>query len=146
VSLARALSAIQTSDQGSVSRELADFHWKLVRLHPFRAANQSLVMSIVNAVLGKRPEGTGIPHLVLDQFALRLAPEAYRRLFALAVSEWTTSGLPAERWRKLAAKKRRAYAFIERVQASINERTARAVAEESADDARLSLVCVRRDE
>src|SRR5690606_37922556 len=36
----------------------AGFHWRFVRLHPFRCGNQSLAMGLVNARLP-----VGLPHL-----------------------------------------------------------------------------------
>jgi hypothetical protein len=143
-SLAGALDAARAEDRPRVASELAAFHQKLIRLHLFRAANQSLAMSVVNAVLGAAGERTrervGIPHLVLDQLALRLSVDAYRKVFALALAEWTVLGSPGERLRRFADKKRRAYALIERVQATADLEAARALAEASPEDARLALL------
>jgi hypothetical protein len=45
-------------------------------------------MSFVNVVLG-RLLGSGIPHLLLDQLALRFELSAYQRLFARAARVWS---------------------------------------------------------
>lgn len=67
---------------------LAAFHYRFVRTHPLPSANQSLSMSFVNVVLG-RLLGSGIPHLLLDQLALRFELSAYQRLFARAARVWS---------------------------------------------------------
>jgi hypothetical protein len=67
---------------------LAALHYRFVRLHPLPSANQSLSMSFVNEVLG-RLLGSGIPHLLLDQLALRFELSAYKRLFARAARVWS---------------------------------------------------------
>jgi hypothetical protein len=74
----------------------ASFHWRFVRLHPFRCGNQSLAMGLVNARLP-----IGIPHLLLDLWALRLTRAAYAELFARAVAHWAIAGDPATRLRRL---------------------------------------------
>jgi hypothetical protein len=45
-------------------------------------------MSFVNVVL-QRLLGSGIPHLLLDQLALRFELSAYQRLFARAATVWS---------------------------------------------------------
>jgi hypothetical protein len=45
-------------------------------------------MSFVNEVLG-RLLGSGIPHLLLDQLALRFELPAYQQLFARAARVWS---------------------------------------------------------
>src|SRR5262249_24017915 len=60
-------------------RHAAGVHFRLVRLHPFVSGNQSIAMALVNGLL--RPVvGAGLPHLVLDHLALRLALPAYERV------------------------------------------------------------------
>jgi hypothetical protein len=129
----------------AVTLELADFHQKFMRLHPFRAANQPLAMNVVNAVLRRTnerrgSEAAGIPHLVLDHLAFRLVPEAYQRVFALAVREWTASGSPAERARAYAERKRLYYDVVDRFGKTRDDAEARAIAERSPREARLALV------
>jgi hypothetical protein len=99
-------------------RALARFHQAFVRLHPFRCANQCLAMNLVNAALA-RSRGAGIPHLVLDQLALRLEPRAYEEAFRRAVAAWTLGGVgPSERLATLMERKRRWFAAVERVSAA----------------------------
>jgi hypothetical protein len=81
---------------------LATFHHRFVRVHPLPSANQSLSMSFVNAVLRRR-FGAGIPHLLLDQLALRFDSGAYRKLFSRAVRAWCVPfPNPGERMRQLS--------------------------------------------
>ena len=67
---------------------LGAFHYRFVRTHPLPSGNQSLSMSFVNASL-RRLLGTGIPHLLLDQLALRFELSAYQRLFVRAARVWS---------------------------------------------------------
>ncbi|MGE5786595.1 MAG: hypothetical protein ACM3ZE_18510 [Myxococcales bacterium] len=91
---------------------LADFHWYFVRLHPFRCANQSLSMNLVNALLA-RSGCAGIPHLLLDQMALRTTRIAYRKLFARAVRHWgVTASSSLGRWKALAQCRQRLDQFV----------------------------------
>lgn len=84
---------------------IARFHYGFVRLHPFTCANQSLAMNLVNGLL-ERLGRAALPHLILDQLALRLSPTAYTRLFRRAVAAWLpSSALPHERLRELVAKR-----------------------------------------
>lgn len=85
------------------SDALADLHWAFVRLHPFRAGNQSLVMALVHACLD-----AGFPHLLLDSWALRLRREPYREVFRRARAIWTGEGEGASR---LAQLRRRRQSF-----------------------------------
>jgi hypothetical protein len=85
--LARAQRAETAHDPAALVAALADFHWRFVRVHPLPSANQSLSMSFVNAAL-RRTFGAGIPHLLLDQLALRFDAAAYRTLLARAVQAW----------------------------------------------------------
>jgi hypothetical protein len=144
-SLARALEPGAPAQ--TVTRELSDFHQKFMRLHPFRAANQPLAMNVVNAVLARTNArrglgAAGIPHLILDHLSFRLVPEAYRRVFALAVSEWTAPGSPGERARMYAERKRLYYDFVERIGTARDDAEARALAERSPREARLALVAL----
>jgi hypothetical protein len=67
---------------------LGAFHWRFVRMHALPSGNQSLSMSFVNAAL-RRLLGLGIPHLLLDQLALRFELAAYQRLFGRAARAWS---------------------------------------------------------
>jgi hypothetical protein len=118
---ADALASRMTSEPDSGAREallptlfaaLAAFHQRFVRLHPFRAANQSLAMGILNYELA-RVLGAGIPHLTLDHHALRLEPAAYARLFANAAHAYSVpEGAPSVRLTELRARAQAAFAFI----------------------------------
>jgi len=71
-----------------------------------------LSMSFVNAVL-RRVVGAGIPHLLLDQLALRFSLPAYQRLFARAVraycAPWPNA---AERMRHLVLLRNELHRFV----------------------------------
>ncbi len=82
--------AVLARSQGNVDEALealGAFHYRFVRLHPLPSANQSLAMCFVNAELA-RLLGVGIPHLLLDQLALRFERAAYCQLFARAARAW----------------------------------------------------------
>lgn len=84
----RAANAAEIArDVPAALRALGAFHYRFVRLHPLPSGNQSLSMSFVNAALG-RLLGVGIPHLLLDQLALRFELEPYQRLFKRAARVW----------------------------------------------------------
>jgi len=137
--LRRAVKAATTDDQRGALDGLADFHQRLVRLHPFRACNQALAMNLVNAVLA-RVAGAGMPHLVLDHLALRFAPSAYRRLFALAARGWCVEGALAFRLTHLLRKKAEYFALLGRLTAASDADAAAIVARTSPDAARLALL------
>lgn len=90
-SLNQACVAAAMQDQASFLRSLAHFHQQVVRLHPFHCGNQGVGMAIVNSLL-RAVRGTGIPHLLLDMFALRFSPQAYATLFARAVEQCSGMG------------------------------------------------------
>lgn len=70
----------------------AELHWRFVRLHPFACGNQSLVMVLINAA--RSGIGLpGMPHLVLDHWALRLPLGAYTELFARAEAAFAGADL-----------------------------------------------------
>ncbi len=104
------LEAALAGGEGAV-RAAAAWHWCFVRLHPFHCGNQSLAMSLVNEAL-RRAGGVGIPHLVLDHFALRLRRDAYCTLFERAVKAFTVTGEPSARLGALMERNARSYAFI----------------------------------
>ncbi|HWA71418.1 MAG TPA: hypothetical protein VG937_03770 [Polyangiaceae bacterium] len=107
--------------------QLARFHYRFVRLHPFRCANQSLSMNLVNLALSES-HGAGMPHLLLDQLALRLNERAYSRVFARAARAHAFQGPAGERWAKLRQLKVQAYALIERLKNAKDIDQARAFA------------------
>jgi hypothetical protein len=133
----QALEAYDAGDVERGTRELSRFHYRFVRLHPFRCANQSLSMNLVNLALG-RSRGAGMPHLLLDQLALRFTLPAYERVFALAVEQYAFAGEPIERWRAHREKKALSYAFIQRLQRPTESGAALAQTEPCA--ARASLI------
>jgi hypothetical protein len=111
-SLASAWQAVQREELAKVVRSLATFHQRFVRLHPFQCANQSLAMALVNFVL-RASHGAGIPHLVLDHFALRLNENSYAELFARAVKHHLIADLPpVQRYQLLRERKQRSYSLI----------------------------------
>lgn len=85
--LTSASAAERASDLPAALQALASFHYFFVRAHPLPSANQSLSMCFVNAAL-QRLLGFGMPHLLLDQMALRFELSAYRRLFSRMVRMW----------------------------------------------------------
>jgi len=98
----RLLAELRAADAAEAARDLpaalralASFHYHFVRIHPLPSGNQSLSMNFVNARL-QRLLGSGIPHLLLDQLALRFELSAYQRLFARAAQVWSA-------WPKSAA-------------------------------------------
>jgi hypothetical protein len=116
-----------------VLANLARFHQRFVRLHPFQCANQSLAMALVNFVL-RAFQGSGIAHLVLDHFALRANENSYARLFARAVVAQRTPGASlAQRYHLLRGLKQRAYALLEAVSD---------MADNAADDAAVWELCM----
>lgn len=136
---AKARDAADRGERATSVASLATFHQRFVRLHPFRAGNQSLAMNLVNAVL-RELGGTGIPHLVLDQLALRFDEAAYARLFARAVHGWTVTGSPVERYRGLTNKKNRYFSLLAELEASPSLDDARALVQSRRDDAALALL------
>jgi hypothetical protein len=85
--LRQARAAEDARDVPAALRALGAFHYRFVRVHPLPSANQSLSMSFVNAAL-QRLFGVGIPHLLLDQLALRFELSAYQKLFMRAARTW----------------------------------------------------------
>lgn len=135
----RARDAIARGERATALAALAAFHQRFVRLHPFRAGNQSLVMNVVNACL-RELTGAGIPHLVLDQLALRFDEPAYARLFTRAVNAWTVQGSPLERYRVLTERKARYFALLGALDAAKDASEARAVLDARRDDAAVALL------
>jgi hypothetical protein len=99
--LQRAAQAEARGEVPAALAALAAFQYRFVRLHPLPSANQSLSMCFVNAAL-RRLLGIGIPHLLLDQLALRFSLPAYQQLFERAARAWSAPWpSPAERSRQL---------------------------------------------
>jgi hypothetical protein len=113
--------AVAKRDLDGALPGLADFHWHFIRLHPFSCANQSLAMSVVSALLS-RVGSVGIPHLILDQLALRLDRDPYRRVVARAVSQYggTGAGAPG-RWNVLREKREAMEEFLRLVADATDE-------------------------
>lgn len=137
--LREAVRAAANDDQRGALDGLADFHQRFVRLHPYRACNQALAMNLVNAVLA-RVAGAGMPHLVLDHLALRFAPAAYQRLFALAARQWCVEGAPSVRLTHLLRKKGEYFALVGRLAETTDADAAAIVARTSHEAARLALL------
>jgi hypothetical protein len=94
-------ACITATTLSRVVTALGAFHWLFVRLHPFACANQSLAMNLINCVI-ERHDRFPIPHLILDQLALRFDQRAYERLFARAIQAWSE---PTNRATEGAAKR-----------------------------------------
>jgi hypothetical protein len=137
--LSQALAASASAVPERALGPLARFHQRFVRLHPFRAANQSLAMNLVNRVLS-RVCGAGVPHLLLDQLALRFSEAAYERQFACAVEAFAVRGSPVERHTALSAQKARYFAFIQRLLHAPDEAAAEALVANEPDTARVALI------
>ncbi len=137
-SLGAARAAVRHAQRGAALAALAEFHFRFVRLHPFRAGNQSLAMNLVNAVLGELV-GAGMPHLLLDQLALRFDLTAYRELFARAVAVFAVPGTALERYRVLTERKRSLFSLLEALGHAPSAEAARAIVAGNADGARAAL-------
>jgi hypothetical protein len=99
-------SCLAGSALSEVAPILGSFHWLFVRLHPFVCANQSLGMNLVNFVI-EQHGACPIPHLVLDQMALRFSEAAYTALFVRAVGAWSepAPALPRRAFRLIEQRK-----------------------------------------
>lgn len=139
-SLRAAERAVAHRDTTEVIRHAASFHWSFVRLHPFSCANQSLAMNVVNALLRRCLPG-GIPHLLLDHFALRTELPAYRRVFERAVHAFTVeSAEPSQRLAELMRRAFRSFAFIERLKSSASAADSDQIIQNDREAARWALV------
>jgi hypothetical protein len=136
----RTVDAMEKQDLAGGVGHLGHFHWYFVHLHPFACANQSLAFAIVNWVLN-RLTGSGIPHLVLDHLALRHECTEYSRLFARAVSNWTTAEVePAVRHLARVRSRQVLDDFIAQLAATTSESDADALAHRNPASARLALL------
>lgn len=135
--------AAQACSEGRVAgaiSALAAFHYYFVRLHPLPSANQSLAMSYVNALLHPLL-GVGIPHLLLDQLALRFDLPAYRRLFQRAVSAWSVPlQNAADRVRHALRRTAELNAFVSELNETASLLEARALSSERREACRLALL------
>jgi hypothetical protein len=131
-------------DIGGLLRSLAAFHYRFVRTHPLPSANQSLSMSFVNRLL--RPAlGIGVPHLLLDQLALRFELPAYERLFARAARTWSRPWPSAtDRLRSLLRMRSELNEFVSKVGAVTSVIEARALLIDEPHGAELALLASAR--
>ena len=119
---------------------LGAFHYRFVRLHPLPSANQSISMAFVNATL-HRLLGIGIPHLLLDQLALRFTLPAYQQLLARAARAWSAPWPNAtDRLRHLLHLRAELNAFVSELSEAPSLLEARALLAERPDAARLALL------
>ena len=97
-------------------------------------------MSFVNALL--RPLlGIGIPHLLLDQLALRFDRAPYGRIFARAAHAWSAPWPSAtERLRSLLRMRGELNAFVTNITTSTSLIEARALMQEEPQGAKLALL------
>ena len=132
--------AISAGDAEVALAALAAFHYRFVRIHPLPSGNQSLSMSFVNAAL-RRLFGMGIPHLLLDQLALRFELLAYQKLFARAARAWSAPWPnAAERLRHLLRMRNALNVFITSLQNSPSLIEARALLNDERDARVLALL------
>ena len=97
-------------------------------------------MNIVSSVLG-RVLGAGIPHLLLDQLALRFEPRAYEILFERAARVWSwpsQATSKSERLRQLLRMRADLDAFVSQLGSAASVLEARASLDDSS--ARLALL------
>jgi hypothetical protein len=141
--LEQAHAAQRAHEPHAALQALARFHYRFVRVHPLPSANQSLSMSFVNVVL-RRLFGVGMPHLLLDQLALRFEPHAYQSLFARAVRAWVAPWpSPAERLRHLMHQRQELESFVHAIAESGSLLSARALMVTRPGGAELSLLSDR---
>lgn len=135
-----ALAAARAGRPALAARRAARFHQRFVRLHPFHCANQSLAMSLVNAVLAGS-HGAGMPHLLLDHLALRLSTDAYQRLFARAVAAYVVvEPNPARRLSVLDERARASFDLIRGLAAADSSTARRRLVSAHPEAARNALV------
>ncbi len=140
VEIASALAGADAGRADDAVRAAARFHYRFVRLHPFRCANQSIAMVLVNAVL-ERAGDAGIPHLALDHLALRLSEPAYEEAFARAASAFRADDTgSAARLAKAVAASRSALALMDAMSRAPDDAAADALAEADPVAARAALL------
>jgi hypothetical protein len=131
--------ASRDADSTALCAALARFHFRFVRLHPFRCANQSLSMNLVNRLL-LLGSGRSMPHGLLDQFALRLTEAAYEVVFGRAVARAPSDTTKGLRWATLRADRDQVFPFIQRLQDARDVRQARSLCEQFRDAAKAALI------
>lgn len=137
--LSESLRLAATDPAGAV-RAAARFHYRYVRAHPFRCANQSVAMTIVNEIL-RRANAAPIPHLALDHLALRFGQAAYAIAFERAVAAHAgEQGSPAARLALLSRAARSALALMDAVSGAPSEAAADDVVAKSPEAAVLALL------
>ena len=142
--LAAADAAEAAGDVPAALAALGAFHYRFVRIHPLPSGNQSLSMSFVNSAL-HRLLGIGIPHLLLDQLALRFELFAYQRLFARAARSWSAPWPNAtERLRHLVRMRNELNDFVSALGNAPSLIEARAHSAEDLHGAELSLLSETR--
>ena len=121
-------------------RSVAGFHYRWVRMHPLPSANQSLSMSFVNLLLRRRL-GVGVPHLLLDQLALRFQAPAYAALFGRAVNAWCAPWPTAtDRLRNLLRMRSELNEFVSKLGGASSLIEARGLLIDEPEGARLALL------
>lgn len=146
--LGAAGAAERARDLPAALQALASFHYRFVRIHPLPSGNQSLSMSFVNRALG-RLLGVGMPHLLLDQMALRLELGAYRTLFGRLARTWCApwpnasaglgpAGSKAQRLRHLLRMRSELNEFVVSLGNAASQLLARALVAESPRGAALA--------
>lgn len=148
--LRRAAAAVEARDEPAVLSALGAFHYRFVRTHPLPSGNQSLSMNIVNWLL-RRVLGAGIPHLLLDQLALRFELGAYQSLFSRAARAWAwpdatqlsegpATASKGARLRQLIQMRNALNAFVTNVSGAVSLIEARALLTEDRAGAGLALM------
>ncbi len=136
-------AAMAHADAGraeDAARAAGRFHYRFVRLHPFRCANQSVAMNIVNAVL-VRAGGSGIPHLALDHVALRTTEAAYEEAFLRAARAFRMDdGPPAARLAEVARRSQAALSLMDAASSARDDEAAEAARQAAPDAARWALL------
>ncbi len=137
---ARGLSSAAEGRAEEACAHAAAFHWRYVRLHPFRCANQSVAMNVVGAIL-MRAGLLPVPHLALDHLALRLSEAAYAEVFARAVRVFgEPAETPAKRLGLVASRWKRALKLMDAVSAAPSDAAADAIVAADPEGARAALL------
>lgn len=135
----------RAGDAAGLLSALATFHYRFVRAHPLPSGNQSIAMSVVNHLLSP-VLGIGVPHLLLDQLALRFELQAYIRLFERAARAWCRPWPSAtERVRSLVRMRAELNELVTLVGEKASSLEARALLADQVDKAALALLPVVDD-
>ncbi len=134
------LRAAERGDQKAAVEHAARFHWHFVHLHPFRCANQCIAMNLINAGLSPLLP-SGLPHLILDQFALRVCLQAYPQLFARAVATYSFESTSAsERYRRYRELRHQTFWLMKELARSPTDEAALALLSTHPEQARAALL------